>query len=55
VIASASASDIKKMALAVVDFFQVSVVGDVLDPLLRRNYLVVACHDRDSAEFQPLR
>jgi hypothetical protein len=54
-IASASASDVEQMPLAVVDFLQAGIVGDVLDPLLRRDYLVVACHHHDSAEFQPLR
>jgi hypothetical protein len=34
VIAGASARDINQVPLAVVDFFQVGIVGDILDTLL---------------------
>jgi hypothetical protein len=42
------------VTLGVVDFLQVGVVADRLDPLLQGNDLVVAGHHGDGAEFQPL-
>jgi hypothetical protein len=50
-IASAGASDVEQVALVVVDFFQVGVVGGGLDPLLKGNDFVVAGHDDDGSEF----
>src|SRR5438270_2286663 len=54
-IAGAGAGDVKQMALAVVDFFEVGFVADVLDALLGRDDLIGAGHYYDDAEFQPFR
>jgi hypothetical protein len=54
-IAGASAGDVEQMALAVVDLFEVSIVGDILDALLQWDDLVVARDHRDRAKLQPLR
>ena len=42
------------MALGVVDLLEIRFVPDRRDPLLERHHLVVACHDHDSAELEPL-
>ena len=43
------------MQLGAVDFLQIGIVGDGFDPILERNHLVVARHDRDDSELQALR
>jgi hypothetical protein len=53
-IAGAGARDIKQVPLAVVDFFEVGIIGNILDAPLRWDNLVIACHNRDDSEFQPL-
>ena len=53
-IAAAGARDVEQVALAVVDLFEVGIIGDILDALLGGDYLIVAGHDGDGAEFQPL-
>ena len=43
------------MPLGLVDFFEVGIVGDILDTLLQRDDLVVARHDGDGTELKPLK
>jgi hypothetical protein len=40
------------VALIVVDLFEIGLIGNALDALLQRDYLVVACHDSDGPKFQ---
>jgi hypothetical protein len=47
-------SDIKQMALGVVDVFQIGLVGNPLDPLLQRDHVLVAYRDSDGPKFQTL-
>ena len=54
-VARTGARHIKQVPLAVVDFFQVGILSDILDALLRRDHFVIARHDRDSTKFQTLR
>ena len=42
------------MTLSVVDLLKIGIVSDALDPLLRRDNLVIAGHYRDTLELQPL-
>ena len=53
-VAGAGAGDVKQVPLAILDLFQISIVREILDALLRGNYLIVARHYRDGTEFQPL-
>jgi hypothetical protein len=46
-VAGAGARHVEQVSFAVVDFFQIGIVRDILDALLRGNDLVVACHDGD--------
>ena len=55
VVPGAGAGDVEKMPLGVVDIFQVRVIRDRLDPLLKRNHLIVAGHDSDGAKLQSFR
>jgi hypothetical protein len=54
-IAGTRASDTEQGPLAVIDLFEIGVVGDILDPLLRRDHLVIAPHDCDGTKFETLR
>jgi|SRR5580704_16516383 hypothetical protein len=54
-IAGTGAGHIEQMSLGLVDFLKIGIVGNILDPLLRGNDLVVACHNGDGSEFQSLR
>ena len=49
-VAGAGARHIEQVPFALVDFFEVGIIGDILDALLRRNYLIVARHDRDDTK-----
>src|SRR2546422_10481907 len=51
VVAGASASDVQKLALGVVDLFEVGFVGDGFDALLERDDFVVAGHHHVGTEF----
>src|ERR1022692_2523739 len=42
------------MALSVIDFFEIGIVGYGLDPLLQRDHLIVTGHYHNGAEFQAL-
>ena len=53
-VTSTGARHVQEVALAVIDLFEIRIVRDILNALLRGNYLIVAGHDRDSAEFKPL-
>jgi hypothetical protein len=55
VIASASAGDIKQVALSVVDFPQIGIVADRLDALLLGNYFIITGHHSHGPELKPLR
>jgi hypothetical protein len=49
------ARDVKQMALALVNLFEIGVVGDTLDALLRWDYLVITRHGtraRDQASIR---
>jgi hypothetical protein len=54
VIAGAGAGHVKQMALTVVNLFEIGIIGDILDALLRGNDLVVARHYRDGTKLQTL-
>jgi hypothetical protein len=54
-IAGAGARHVKQVPFAVINIFEIGIVRDILDALLRGNDLVVARHDGDGTEFQPLR
>jgi hypothetical protein len=43
------------LPLGVVHLLQISVISDILNPILQWQYLVVTRHDRDSAKLQSLR
>jgi hypothetical protein len=53
-IARAGAGDVKKMALRVVHLFKVGFVRNSLDPRLERQHVIVAGHDRHTAELKAL-
>ena len=55
IVSGAGAGDVEEMPFGVIDVFQVRVIGDRLDPLLKWNDLIVAGHDSDGAKLQPLR
>lgn len=46
--------DIKKMALGVLDLFQVGIAGHGFDPIRQGSDLIVAGHHSDAAELQAL-
>jgi len=51
VIPGAGAGDVQQVALGVVNFFEIGIVGRGLDSLLQGNDFVVAGHDDDGSEF----
>ena len=55
VVSGTGAGDVEEMPFSVVDILQVRVISDRLDPLLKRNDLIVAGHDSDGAKLQSLR
>ena len=53
-IAGAGARHVKQVPLAVVDFFEIGIVRNILDALLGGDDLVIARHDRDGTKLQTL-
>src|ERR1700730_9993298 len=52
-ITSTRARHVEQVALAAIDLFEIGIVRDILDALLRWDYLVVARHYRDRAKLKP--
>ena len=52
-VAGAGAGNVEQMALCTVNILKVGFVGNGLNPLLKRNNLVVTGHDADCSELQP--
>jgi hypothetical protein len=50
-IPGAGAGDIEQVALGVINFLQIGVVADRLDPLLQGNYFVIAGHHDDRSKL----
>jgi hypothetical protein len=53
-VTSTGARHVEEVAFAVIDLFEIRIVRDILDALLRGNYPIVARHYRNDTEFQPL-
>ena len=54
-ISGAGARDVEQVALAVLDFFEIGIVGYILNAHLRRDDLLAARHDGDRTNFDPFR
>jgi hypothetical protein len=50
-IASTGARHVEEVALAVIDLLEIRIVRDILDALLRGNYLIIARHYRDGTKL----
>jgi hypothetical protein len=52
-IAGAGACHVKQVPFAIIDLFEIRIVRDILDALLRGNNLIVARHYRDGTKLKP--
>ena len=52
VITWAGAGNVEKVSFRIVNLFEIGVICDRLDPLLKRNDLVITGHNSDSAKLK---